>query len=112
MRAHDYVKAEPLEQPPAGTYTPEGQRREAVLDALRGVELGAHDRRIIGWMTSRLDDATNRTIVSLLLRLRDTSVLGMMALLERIEEQAKKARAEHRGPVRWAAGDDRSGGPL
>ena len=62
-------------------------------------------------MANMLDDPTNRVIVSLLLRVRDAATLGMMALIERIEERAKKTRLEHPGSARWAVGNSGAGGP-
>ncbi len=108
MRAIDYTNAQPLEQAPAGAYVPNEMRRQAILDALRGVELGAYDQQIVTCMVN-MGDPVARAFVSLLLRLRDVSVLGMMALIERIEDQAKKARAEYPAATRRLAGN--SGGP-
>ncbi len=106
MRASDYAKAQPLEEPPEGDPVPVDLRRQAILDALRGVKLGAYDQQIVNWAANTLDDPTNRVIVSLLLRVRDAATLGMMALIERIEDRAKKARLEHPGSMYRVVGDD------
>jgi hypothetical protein len=47
------------------------QLREVALRvALRGVELGSQDERIVGWMVRHFDDPTLRTVVSLIERAR------------------------------------------
>lgn len=53
----------------AGRSTLRAERLAALTDALAGVELGAHDRRILEWLT-RWGDSTVGTLVSLLLRAR------------------------------------------
>jgi hypothetical protein len=111
MRASDYAKAQPLEEPPEGEHVPVDLRRQAILDALRGAELGAHDRRIVDWMADRLDDSTSRTLVSLLLRVRDATTIGLLDLAKHLEDLAK-TRLDHPGRARWAAGNSGAGGPL
>lgn len=62
MKASEYGTA-------AGYVGPQ-LREIALRDALRGVELGAQDERIIAWMVRQLDDSTLRTVVSLIERAR------------------------------------------
>jgi hypothetical protein len=62
-----YVPDGPVEQPPAA-FRP-AERREAMAHVLRGVQLGAHDERIIDWIL-QWDDSTIRTICSLIERAR------------------------------------------
>ena len=69
MKASDYAPPGPYGSPPAGQYVPQQQRREAVLDALRGAPLGDHDMQVTHWVVS-WDDSTVRTIVSWLERVR------------------------------------------
>ena len=59
----------PLDTAPPGPYTPPAGRRQALLSALAGVELGAYDDAIVGWLCG-LDDPTCRTVVSLIRRAR------------------------------------------
>ncbi len=70
MKLSDYAPMEPLDHQPGGGYV-DPQDREAVLrEALRGVELGAYDERIVAWMVQLFDDSTMRTVVSLIERAR------------------------------------------
>ena len=70
MKLSDYAPMEPLDHQPGGGYV-DPQDREAVLrEALRGVELGAYDERIVAWMVRLFDDSTMRTVVSLIERAR------------------------------------------
>jgi hypothetical protein len=111
MQARDYVKPEALNEPPQGGPVPLGLRRQAILDALQGVELGAHDWQTVDWLAG-LDEPTSRTIVSLLLRVRDATNLGMLDLIKCLEDMAEKARLKHSGGARWAAGNSRPGRPI
>ena len=64
------VPTGPLEADPGG-FLP-GEVRSAVLaGVLDGVELGAWDLRIVGWL-SGLDTSTALTIASLIARARET----------------------------------------
>jgi len=80
VKAREYTSVEPLETEPIGPLVigPEG-RREAIEDALRGVTLGAHDRRTLTWMVKLLDQPTLRTIVSLIER---AHLAGMVETLD------------------------------
>jgi hypothetical protein len=59
----------PAEQAPAGPFLTEPQRRALLAQALAGVELGAHDQRVLDWLAG-WEPATVRTIASLLSRAR------------------------------------------
>jgi hypothetical protein len=64
------VPAGPLESDPGG-FLP-GEARSAILaGVLDGVELGAWDRRVVGWLAG-LDTSTALTIASLISRARET----------------------------------------
>ncbi|MGC9668049.1 hypothetical protein ACNTMW_16020 [Planosporangium sp. 12N6] len=49
MRARHYAPITALETEPVGPYTDPEQREEALRDALRGVDLGTYDERMIRW---------------------------------------------------------------
>lgn len=89
MRASDYAPIKPLDSEPIGAQyrrVTREQREEALRDALRGIELGSYDERIVAWMLRMFDDGTLRTIVSLLER---TRAAGMVDLLD-IEAKRQK----------------------
>ncbi|GAA4701553.1 hypothetical protein [Phytohabitans rumicis] len=62
MKAHEYLAI--------GGHVGPRLREMALRDALRGVELGGQDVRIVAWMVRFLDDSTLRTVVSLIERAR------------------------------------------
>ena len=62
------VPAGPLESAPAG-FVPEAGRSVILADVLGGVELGAWDRRVVGWLAG-LDTATALTVASWIARAR------------------------------------------
>ena len=59
----------PLESAPGG-FVPEADRSVILADVLGGVELGAWDRRVAGWLTG-LDTATALTVASWIVRARE-----------------------------------------
>jgi hypothetical protein len=61
------VPAGPLEREPAPLFLPAEVRHEVLLEILKGVQLGAWDRRIVGWLAN-LDTSTTLTIASLIQR--------------------------------------------
>lgn len=79
MKARQFVAAEPLHTEPATPWATPEDREAALVDALRGVELGAHDERIVDWMLRLFDVGTLRTVVSLFERVRDA---GMVQVLD------------------------------
>ncbi|GAA1797144.1 hypothetical protein HC028_19825 [Planosporangium flavigriseum] len=89
MKARHYAPIAPLETEPFGSYTEPEQREEALRDALRGVELGTYDQRMIDWTVKRFDNSALRVLVSWLERTRKA---GVVAALE-----ADQARQANRG---------------
>jgi hypothetical protein len=63
------VSAGPLESDPGG-FVPEAGRSAILAGVLAGVELGAWDRRVAGWL-ARLDTSTALTIASWIARARE-----------------------------------------
>ena len=66
------VRAGPLEADPGG-FVPEAERLAVLAGVLDGVELGAWDRRVAGWLTG-LDTSTLVTIASWLARSREAGL--------------------------------------
>jgi hypothetical protein len=107
MRAREYAPIERLDAAPIGPYVPPDQREEALSDALRGVDLGANDELIVGWLVRHLDNTTLRTLVSLIERARGA---GMVHVLDIEASLANQARQQLAGrPEREARpdGEDR-----
>jgi hypothetical protein len=88
MRAGDYAPIVPLDTEPLGPLTDMEQRREALMDALRKVELGRYDEKFIDWLLTRLDNSAMRGLVSLVERARRA---GMVDLLD-IESARLRSR--------------------
>ncbi|MGH3125193.1 MAG: hypothetical protein ACRDOC_19275 [Streptosporangiaceae bacterium] len=63
------VPAGPLESAPGG-FVPQAERSAILAGVLGGVELGAWDRRVAGWLTE-LDTSTMLTIASWIARARE-----------------------------------------
>jgi hypothetical protein len=63
------VPAGPLESDPGG-FVPQEERSAMLAGALDGVELGAWDRRVAGWLAG-LDTSTAVTIASWIARARN-----------------------------------------
>ncbi len=63
------VPAGPLESAPRG-FVPGEERSAFLAGVLEGVELGAWDRRVAGWLAG-LDTCTALTIASWILRARE-----------------------------------------
>jgi hypothetical protein len=89
MKARHYAPVEPLETEPLSSYTDPQHREEALRDALRGVELGTYDQRMIDWAVKRFDNSALRVFVSWLERVRKA---GVVAALD-----AESARRGNRG---------------
>ena len=62
------VPAGPLESAPGG-FVPEAERSVILAGVLGGVEMGAWDRRVAGWLAG-LDTATALTVASWIARAR------------------------------------------
>jgi len=93
MRAREYAPIERLETAPIGPYVPPGQREEALSDALRGVDLGANDELIVGWLVRHLDNTTLRTLVSLIERVRGAGMVHMLDIEASLANQARQQLA-------------------
>ncbi|GAA1808172.1 hypothetical protein HC028_21625 [Planosporangium flavigriseum] len=78
MKARHYAPVAPLETEPLGSYTEPEQREEALRDALRGVELGTYDQRMIDWAVKRFDNSALRVFVSWLERVRTAGVVSVV----------------------------------
>jgi hypothetical protein len=107
MRAREYAPIERLETAPIGPYVPPDQREEALSDALRGVDLGANDELIVGWLVRHLDNTTLRTLVSLIERARGAGMVHMLDIEASLANQARQQLADR--PEREARpdGEDR-----
>jgi len=67
------VPAGPLEPAPGG-FVPEAERSVFLAEVLGGVELGAWDRRVAGWLAG-LDTSTALTVASWIARAREAGPL-------------------------------------
>jgi hypothetical protein len=79
MKARHFAPVAPLETEPIGPYTDPEQREEALRDALRGVDLGTYDERMVAWTLKRFDNSTLRVLVSWIERARTA---GMVEVLD------------------------------
>jgi hypothetical protein len=70
MKACHYAPVAPLETEPIGAYTDPELRKEALQDALRGIDLGTYDQRMIDWTVGRFDNSSLRVLVSWIERAR------------------------------------------
>jgi hypothetical protein len=68
QRGSAWVPGGPVEVPPAG-FVPVGEQVEILAAVLAGIELGAWDRRIVGWLAG-WDASTVLTIASWIARSR------------------------------------------
>ena len=66
------VPAGPLESDPGG-FVPEAERSVLLAEVLGGVELGAWDRRVAGWLAG-MDTSTALTIASWIARAREAGL--------------------------------------
>jgi hypothetical protein len=78
MKARHYAPVSPLETEPIGPYTDPEQREEALRDALRGVDLGRYDERMIAWALKRFDNSTLRVFVSWMERARTAGMVDVL----------------------------------
>ena len=89
MNVRQFAPIEALQSPPGGPHIERAQRHEAITDALRGVDLGAHDERVLGWLVWHLDLTTLRTIVSLIERARTAGMVQTINLEAALRERAR-----------------------
>jgi hypothetical protein len=78
VRARHYAPVAPLETEPLGPYTDPEQREEALRDALRGVELGRYDERMLAWTLKQFDNSTLRVFVSWMERARTAGMVDVL----------------------------------
>jgi hypothetical protein len=107
MRAREYAPIERLETAPIGPYVPPGQREEALSDALRGVDLGANDELIVGWLVRHLDNTTLRTLVSLIERARGAGMVHMLDIEASLADQARHRPVERPEAEPWPEAEAR-----
>jgi hypothetical protein len=84
MRARDFAPVAPLEIEPLGAYTEPEDRDAALRDALRGIDLGTYDQRMIEWAVKRFDNSALRVFISWLERVRGA---GMAVVEARTQER-------------------------
>jgi hypothetical protein len=94
MKAREYAPIERLDSAPIGPYVSPGQREEALSDALRGVDLGANDELVVGWLVRHLDNTTLRTLVSLIERARGAGMVHMLDIEASLADQARQKPAD------------------
>jgi hypothetical protein len=94
MKAREYAPIERLDSAPIGPYVSPGQREEALSDALRGVDLGANDELIVGWLVRHLDSTTLRTLVSLIERARGAGMVHVLDIEASLADQARQKPAD------------------
>jgi hypothetical protein len=78
MKARHYAPVAPLDTEPLGPYTDPEQREEALRDALRGVDLGTYDEKMIAWVLKRFDNSTLRVLVSWMERARTAGMADVL----------------------------------
>jgi hypothetical protein len=78
MKARHYAPVAPLDTEPLGPYTDPEQREEALRDALRGVDLGTYDEKMIAWVLKRFDNSTLRVLVSWMERARTAGMVDVL----------------------------------
>jgi len=101
---HPYIPDGPVETAPYLGYCQPETRQAAFAAVLAGVQLGAYDEHIIGWLVGG-DDPTCRTIASLMWRCRlagaaqlDARLDGLRRLLAAVladEERSRQLALEH-----------------
>ena len=72
---HAYIPAGPLKDEPPGGFEPVRVHFAAFAAVLDGVETGDYDNEVIAWL-AHVDDATCRTVTSLLWRCRQARPLA------------------------------------
>ena len=93
---HPYIPAGPVETAPCAGYCQPATRQAAFGAVLQGVEIGAYDERLIGWLAG-LDDPTCRTIASLMWRCRLAGATHLAARLDGLRRLLDAVLAdEHR----------------
>jgi hypothetical protein len=92
MKAHHYAPIAPLDTEPIGPYTEPQQREEALRDALRDVDMGTYDERILRWTIRSLDNSTVRVLVSWLERVRGAGMVEVLDAENALKRHQQNAR--------------------
>jgi hypothetical protein len=90
-----FVPRGPLDKEPIGPATVE-ERDAALMNTLRGVNLGAYDTRMIRWMNRFFDNPTLRCWASLLERARMAGMLDAISLQEHMERRGNQGHHTRR----------------
>lgn len=106
-----FSSAQPYDEQPRGHATPE-EREAALTHALRGVELGDYDGRIVAWMLAILDTPTLAVIVGLLSRVRGAGMVDALDLQAHIDANKPKPPRYPAGGNPPTHGNSGPGGPL
>lgn len=73
------TSTKPYDDKPVGYASPE-EREQALTGALKGVELGDYDGRIVAWMLAMFDTPTLAVVVGLLRRTRAAGMVDAIDL--------------------------------
>jgi hypothetical protein len=99
VKARQYTEIKPLHEAPAGPRVDQGDREEALSDALRGAQLGAYDEQVIGDLVRHADDPFLRTLVSLFERVRDAGAVSVLDLELELQRRARGRRTRPAEPL-------------
>jgi hypothetical protein len=109
---NDFASHQKIDLEPRGQATPK-EREQALMDALRDVELGAYDVRIMHWLLRMMDTSTLRVFCSWLLRARSAGMEERLTVAEHIERRCSAPTDPRDGdPLRHVAGNSGPGLPL
>jgi hypothetical protein len=75
VKVYEYTHIRPHNDPPTGPPVTLAQRREALIAAFRGVELGRYDSELIRTLADLLLDEPARALVSMIERVRGAGKL-------------------------------------
>lgn len=101
MDAREYAPITRLDTPPAGPPVTLTQRREAIRNSMRDVDLGDYDEEFVDWLANLLTDVPGRALVSLIERSRNAAVLKSWAEANRPTVPIE--------PRRWSPGNSGPG---
>jgi hypothetical protein len=109
----EFASQQPIETEPRGQASPE-ERETALMDALRDVQLGAYDVRIVNWLLRMMDTSTLRVFCSWLIRARAAGMEDCLRLAEHIERRRFPApgRNGDDAQLHHVAGNSGPGFPL
>lgn len=107
MRVHEFTTVGPIDHAPSNAIVSDQDAREALNDALRGIEIGKYDQTFAGWLVQALDTSGLREVVSLLARVRQAGMLDMIAIEEAREQVVSRRPTD--SPTMWGAGNSGPG---